>query len=64
MEHAEAVALIERISAAIENHDFVAAEADEGISWGTVGTMSATRRSLQEISDRLFAEGEYAPQAK
>ena len=59
--HAEALALIERIQVAIENHDD--APAPEQIHWGHVGDITETRRMLQAISDRLFAEGEYAPEA-
>ena len=59
--HAEALALIERIHEAIENHDD--APAPEQIHWGHVGDIAETRRMLQAISDRLFAEGEYAPEA-
>lgn len=59
--HAEALALIERIHEAIENHDD--APAPEQIQWGHVGDMVETRRMLQAISDRLFNEGEYAPEA-
>jgi hypothetical protein len=60
--HAEAIALIERIQEAIENHDD--APAPEEIHWGHVGDMVETRQMLQAISDRLFAEGEYAPEAE
>ena len=60
--HAEAIALIERIHEAIDNHDV--SPAPDDIHWGHVGDMVETRRQLQEISDRLFAAGEYAPEAK
>lgn len=60
--HADALDLIERIHAAIENHDD--APAPEQINWGHVGDITETRRMLQAISDRLFLEGEYAPEAK
>jgi hypothetical protein len=60
--HADALALIERIHEAIENHDD--APAPEQIHWGHVGDMVEIRRELQAISDRLFLEGEYAPRAK
>ena len=59
--HADALALIERIHEAIENHDD--APTPEQIHWGHVGDIVETRRMLQAISDRLFAEGEYAPEA-
>ena len=54
-----ALALVERIHDAIENHD----DADvEGLNWGHVGDITETERQLQEIADRLFLEGEYAPE--
>jgi hypothetical protein len=56
---ASALALVERIHEAIENHD--TAPAPEEINWGHVGDMNETRRELQAMSDRLFAQGEYAP---
>jgi hypothetical protein len=60
--HADALALIERIQETIANHDI--SPDPEDIHWGHVGDMVETRRQLQAISDRLFAEGEYAPEAK
>jgi len=57
-----ALALIERIHEAIENHDTV--PAPEQIHWGHVGDIAEIRSQLQAISDRLFFEGEYAPEAK
>jgi hypothetical protein len=60
--HAEAVALIERIQEAIENHDI--SPVPEQITWSHVSDISHTRGLLQEVSDSLFAEGEYAPEAK
>ena len=59
--HADALALIERIHEAIENHDD--APAPEQITWSHVSDIAETRANLQAISDRLFAEGEYAPEA-
>lgn len=58
---AAALALLERIAAALKNHDDP--PADE-INWSHAGDMAQTRKSLQALSDRLFAEGEYAPAAK
>ena len=58
---AATLALVERIHEAIENHDD--APAPEQIHWGHVGDITETRRMLQAISDRLFNEGEYAPEA-
>lgn len=60
--HATALALIERIHEGIENHD--TAPAPEDINWGDAGSMTETAKSLKAISDRLFAEGEHAPEAK
>ena len=56
--HAAALALVARIHEAIENHDL--APDPESIGWGHVGDIASTRRELQELSDRLFDEGEYA----
>jgi hypothetical protein len=36
----------------------------EGLNWGHVGDMAETVKGLRAVSDRMFAEGEYAPQAK
>ena len=59
--HAAALALIERIHDAIANHDDAPVEdPDTDITWGHVGDIAETRKALQEISDRLFSEGEYA----
>ena len=58
---AAALALVERIHEAIENHD--TDPAPEQIHWGHVGDIAETRAMLQAISDRLFYEGEYAPEA-
>jgi hypothetical protein len=57
----DALALIERIHEGIESNDLV--PAPEQINWGHAGDMNEIRRMLQEISDRLFIEGEYAPEA-
>ncbi len=59
--HAAALALLARITEAIANHDDAPVEdPDTDITWGHVGDIATTRRELQEISDRLFSEGEYA----
>jgi len=55
--HAATLALLARITAAIENHDDAPADS---LHWGHVGDIAETRRSLQELSDRLFNEGEHA----
>ena len=58
MAHHEAtVALLARITDALPNHDTAPAE---GLHWGHVGDAAETRKTLQELSDRLFNEGEYA----
>jgi len=61
VESTAALALIERLHEALAEHDDAPADA---ISWGDYAVMAETRRELQAISDRLFAEGEYAPEAK
>jgi hypothetical protein len=61
VESTAALALIERLHEALAEHDEAPADA---ISWGDCAVMAETRRELQAISDRLFAEGEYAPEAK
>jgi hypothetical protein len=33
----------------------------EGLRWGDVGDMAEAVRELRDVSDRLFAEGRYAP---
>ena len=60
VESTAALALIERLHEALAEHDDASAET---ISWGDYAVMAETRRELQAISDRLFAEGEYAPEA-
>jgi len=60
--HTETLALIERIHEAIENHDD--APAPEQITWAHVAEIGRMRGMLQAVSDCLFAEGEYAPEAK
>jgi len=59
--HADALTLVERIHEAIENHDI--SPDPDALNWGHVGDIVETRRQLQATSDRLFAEGEYAPEA-
>ena len=59
--HAAALALLARITEAIANHDDAPVEdPDTDITWGHVGDIAETRKALQELSDRLFSEGEYA----
>ena len=59
--HAAALALLARITEHLANHDDTrVADPDTDITWGHVGDIATTRRELQELSDRLFSEGEYA----
>ena len=59
--HAAALALLARITEHLANHDDAPVEdPDTDINWGHAGDIATTRRELQEISDRLFNEGEYA----
>jgi hypothetical protein len=55
---AAALALLGRITVALGDHHVP--PTDE-INWTHAGDMAETRKSLQALSDRLFAEGEYAP---
>jgi hypothetical protein len=49
------------IADVLDNHE----TADpETLDWGEVGDMVEIRRGLQHIHDRLYRQGEYAPQAK
>ena len=57
--HAATVALLERITTAIANHDVPGAD-PEAIHWGHVGSLAHWHRALQEIADQMFNEGEYA----
>lgn len=58
MEHHQAtLALLARITDHIANHDDAPAE---GLHWGHVGDAAETRKVLQDLSDRLFNEGEHA----
>jgi len=56
--HVASLALLERITTAIADHD--TAGDPEGLHWGHVGDIAQTHRELQEMSDRLFGEGEHA----
>jgi len=35
-----------------------------GLHWGHVGDMAETVEGLRGVSDRMFAEGEHAPEAE
>ena len=54
-----ALALLARIRDALEDG---AAPAPEELNWGHVGDMAETERELQQLADRLFGEGEFAPE--
>jgi hypothetical protein len=59
--HAAALALLARITEHLANHDDAPVEDPaSAIHWGHVGDIAETRRTLQELSDRLFSEGEHA----
>ena len=54
--------LLEAIDIAGRIHDRLADGMwPEGLRWGDVGDMAQTVRDLRAVSDRLFAEGGYAP---
>lgn len=58
MEHHQAsLALLARIQAHLTNHDDAPAD---GIHWGHVGDASETRKTLQELADRLFEHSQVA----
>jgi hypothetical protein len=54
---AEATAIAYRIAEELANGEF-----PPGLNWGHVGDMTETVRGLRQVSDRMFAEGEYAPE--
>ena len=59
--HAAALSLLARITEHLTNHDDAPVEdPDTDITWGHVGDIAETRKVLQELSDRLFSEGEFA----
>ena len=59
--HAAALALLDRITQHLANHDDAPVEdPDTDIDWGHVGDIAETRKVIQELSDRLFSEGEFA----
>jgi hypothetical protein len=57
--HAATVALLERITTAVTNHDVPGAD-PEHVNWGHVGSLAHWHSQLQEIADSMFNEGEYA----
>ncbi len=59
--HVAALALLARITEHLANHDDAPVDdPDSDITWGHVGDIAETHKVLQELSDRLFSEGEYA----
>ena len=53
---AEAIAIATRTAGELAD-----GESPKGLDWGHVGDMAATVQGLHEVADRMFAEGEYAP---
>lgn len=54
---AEAIDISGRIALELANGQFPA-----GLHWGHVGDMAETVKGLRAVSDRMFAEGEHAPE--
>lgn len=52
----EATAIAYRIAEQLANGEF-----PKGLDWGNVEDMAETVKGLRAVSDRMFAEGEYAP---
>jgi len=59
--HAHIAEMIKRLQDASDDHFF---NNPDDIGWGHVGDLSATEAALQELNDRVFREGEYAPENK
>lgn len=57
--HADTLALLRRIEAELTAP---LRNSTDGLHWGHVGDARARASALKEISDRLFQEGEYAPE--
>ena len=55
--HTEATALATRIADALVNDAWPSA-----LNWGHVGDITEAERQLREIADRMFGEGEHAPE--
>jgi hypothetical protein len=53
----EATAIAYRIAEQLANGEF-----PKGLDWGHVGDMSETVAGLRVVSDRMFHEGEHAPE--
>lgn len=50
-------ALLARLQSASDDHFF---SNPDRLNWGDVGTIDAIEEKLQQISDMVFKEGEYA----
>jgi hypothetical protein len=57
--HAATLALLERITTAVTNHDVPGTD-PEHVNWGHVGSLAHWHSQLQEIADSMFNEGEHA----
>jgi hypothetical protein len=57
--HIEAAAIAARITESLVNDKW-----PEGLDWGHVGDMAETVKGLRAVSDRMFGEGEHAPEAE
>lgn len=57
LERSKAIELLKRITNKIQVQE---STSQEDINWGHVGDMTAIKATLQELSDRMFQEGEYA----
>lgn len=55
----EATAIAYRIAEELANGEF-----PKGLDWGDVGDMAETVAGLRQVSDRMFGEGEYAPESQ
>ena len=53
----EATAIAYRIAEELANGEF-----PKGLDWGNVGDMTETVRGLRQVSDRMFSEGDDAPE--
>ena len=54
----EATYIAYRIAEELANGEF-----PKGLNWGHVGDMAETVKGLRTVSDRMFLEGEHAPEA-
>jgi hypothetical protein len=54
-------AMLARLQALSDDHFNYA---PDEIHWGHVGSLATTRNQLKDICDRMFGEGEYAPDAR